>query len=199
VLPTVLRRFTAEWPSVEVQLQESAQESELAGWVESGELDLAFVQLPIEVDSLATAQLLSDPYVLLVPAGSPLIDRDRPPTMKEIAALKLIGYRDCRAMRAIEAQIRTSGRDPSFIFRSDDNSIIQGMVAAGVGAAIVPQLAVDESNDGVAMIDLSDRLQPRRIGIIWHRDRYQVPAAEAFVDTARAVGAELEEGTALAA
>ena len=36
---------------------------------------------------------------------------------------------------------------------------------------------------------------PRLIGIAWHRDRYRSPAARAFVETARAVCAELEQPT----
>src|ERR671935_276168 len=91
-------------------------------------------------ESLEVLELLRDPYVLVVRPDSPLVGRDRPPTLKEIVELRLIGYRDCRAMRAMEAQLRTTGREPSFVFRSDDNAIIQAMVAAGVGAAIAPRL-----------------------------------------------------------
>jgi DNA-binding transcriptional LysR family regulator len=192
VLPTVMQRFGAEWPSVEIQLLESGYDEELTAHVESGDLDVAFVQLPIEADSLEVLELLRDPYVLVVRPDSPLVGRDRPPTLKEIVELRLIGYRDCRAMRAIEAQLRTTGREPSFVFRSDDNAIIQAMVAAGVGAAIAPRLALDEEKDDIRAIELTSRVEPRRIGLVRHRDRYQTPVAQAFVDTARAVCAELE-------
>src|SRR6266508_5775 len=199
VLPTVMQRFSAEWPSVEIQLLESGYDEELTGLVESGSLDVAFVQLPIEADSLEVIELLRDPYVLVVRPDSPLAGRDRPPTVREIVELRLIGYRDCRAMRAIEAQLRTSGREPSFVFRSDDNGILQAMVAAGVGAAIAPRLALDEDKDDIRAIELTSRVEPRRIGLVRHRDRYQTPAAQAFVDTARAVCAEIEARQPVAA
>ena len=77
VLPTAMSRFTAEWPSVEIQLRESAHDDELAQWVERGELDLAFAQLPIDGDTLAFAELLRDPYVLVVPPNSPLVEIGR--------------------------------------------------------------------------------------------------------------------------
>jgi DNA-binding transcriptional LysR family regulator len=42
------------------------------------------------------------------------------------------------------------------------------------------------------------RLPPRRIALIWHRDRYRSPAARAFVeialDVARELAADLEPG-----
>jgi DNA-binding transcriptional LysR family regulator len=195
VLPTVVSRFTAEWPSVEIQLRESAHDEELAQLVERGELDLAFAQLPLEGEALEFAELLRDPYVLVVRRGSPLAERDRPPTLREIAELRLIGYRDCRATQMIESQLRTSGREPSFVFRSDDNGTLQGMVAAGVGVAIMPRLAIDDSDPSVTAIELTGRLQPRRVGIAWHRDRYQAPASAAFVETAGAVCAALEQPT----
>src|SRR5262245_44626041 len=47
VLPALLREFTQEWPQVDITLRESADDGELALLVESGELDLSFVVLPL--------------------------------------------------------------------------------------------------------------------------------------------------------
>src|SRR3954469_9198827 len=47
VLPRLLREFSAEWPRVDITLRESADDQELAQLVESGELDLSFVVLPL--------------------------------------------------------------------------------------------------------------------------------------------------------
>jgi DNA-binding transcriptional LysR family regulator len=40
------------------------------------------------------------------------------------------------------------------------------------------------------VLRLEDRLEPRRIGVAWARDRTRTRAAEAFVETARAVALE---------
>jgi DNA-binding transcriptional LysR family regulator len=85
VLPEVLRRFTSAWPEVEIRLTESTSDDELARFVERGELDVAFVMLPLEEGPFETLELLRDPYVLLVQAGSPLAARETPPTPAEIA------------------------------------------------------------------------------------------------------------------
>jgi DNA-binding transcriptional LysR family regulator len=193
VLPAVIARFHADWPDIEIQLKESAHDEELATWVERGEIDLAFVMLPIDSEPLETRQLLRDPYVLVVPPGSPLADRDRPPTLREIAGERLIGYRDCRSSELVQAQLRASGIEANFVFRSDDNGTIQGMAAAGVGIALMPWLTVEPSDERTLIVQLGNRMTPRLIGITWHRDRYRSPAARAFVETARAVCAELEQ------
>jgi DNA-binding transcriptional LysR family regulator len=188
-----MARFTSDWPAIEIQLKESAQDDELAGWVERGELDLCFAQLPIDSDPLETTQILRDPYVLVARAGSPLARRDRPPALKELAGERLIGYRHCRSSDLVEAQLRAAGFEPNFVFRSDDNGTIQGLVGAGVGIALMPRLTVAPTDESVQIVDIGSRMVPRLIGIAWHRDRYQSPALRAFVETARAVCSELEQ------
>jgi molybdate transport repressor ModE-like protein len=192
VLPAVIARFTTEWPDIEIQLKESAHDDELAVWVERGDVDLAFVMLPIDLEPLATEQLLRDPYVLVVRPDSKFAQLDRAPKLREIAAERLIGYRDCRSSQAVEAQLRASGLEPNFVFRSDDNGTLQGLAAAGVGIALMPRLTIEPGDDKVRFVEVGNRMMPRLIGITWHRDRYQSPAARAFVETAHAVCAELE-------
>jgi molybdate transport repressor ModE-like protein len=190
VLPTVMRRYREGWPDVEIELHESHSDLELASMVERGDLDLSFVQLPLDNPALETIELLRDPYVLIVPTGSPLAARDRPPTLKEIAEQPLIGFRECRSTAIVADQLRATGHEPHFVFRSDDNGIVQGLAAAGVGVAVVPLLTVDENDETTAVLDLGPKVAPRIVGIAWHADRYHSPAAVAFVDTARVVAAE---------
>src|SRR6185436_14132163 len=91
----------------------------------------------------------------------------------------------CRSMAAVETAIRRAGAEPEIVFRSDDNGTVQGLVAAGLGAALVPRLTLQPSEGGVEVVDMGHLLPPRLIGIAWHRDRYRTPAARAFVETAR--------------
>ena len=189
ILPAVMRRFTASWPLVDVRLTES--DRELLELVERGELDLAFIVFPLEEGPFEAVELLRDPYVLLVPADSPLAERGEPPPLREIAALPLIGYRHVRDVDRVEARLRDRGMAPRIVFRSNDNLTIHGLVAAGVGAALIPRLGVEPSHPGVIALEVGGKLPPRLIGIAWHRDRYQLPAARAFVETAQNVCAEV--------
>ncbi|MHB8643250.1 MAG: LysR family transcriptional regulator [Gaiellaceae bacterium] len=185
LLPAIVRRFKDAFPKVEIQLSESSLDDELELRLERGEVDLSFVMLPMNEAPLEAEQLLVDPYVLVVPKGSPLAGRPKRPTLREIAEQPLIGYRQCRSNVAIETAIRRAGAEPNFVFRSDDNGTVQGLVGAGIGIALVPQLTLMATDDAVEVIALGDLVPPRLIGIAWHRDRYRTPAAEAFVETAR--------------
>jgi DNA-binding transcriptional LysR family regulator len=194
ILPTLLREFADQWPQVEVLLRESGDDAELVQLVERGELDLSFVVLPVAPGPVETVELLQDPYVLVVAAGSPLAAGGKTPSLRELAEQPLIGYRTCRTTELVESRLRQAGREPHIVFRSDDNGTIQALVAAGVGMAIVPRLTVNESDESVEIVPLGDRVPPRLIGIAWHRDRRQTRAAAAFVELAKqmTVGSDLD-------
>ena len=196
VLPALFREFSGQWPDVEITLQESADDRDLIHLVERGELDLTFVVLPIDPGPYEIVELFRDPYVLVVPAGSPLASRDRAPSLRELLEHPLISNRTCRTTQRVEERLRHAGRDPHIAFRSDDNGTVQGLVAAGVGIAIVPRLTVDETDDAIRVVDLADRVPPRLIGIAWHRDRHRTRAAEAFVELAQGLTAGFDAAEA---
>ena len=179
----------------EVSLTE-AEDDVLVAALEAGDLDLAFLVLPIASAPIETTELLRDPYVLVTQTGSPLARRRTPPGFREIGRLPLVGYRSCIGARQVEARMRAAGVEPTFAFRSDDNATIQEMVAAGMGVALIPRLTVNEGDSRVTLVDLEGRMPPRLIGLAWHRDRYRPPAAEAFIDAARDLCRELEVAAA---
>jgi DNA-binding transcriptional LysR family regulator len=188
ILPELMRRFLDAWPQVNVTLTESADDEELLGLIERGELDLTFADLPLTDGPFDSIELMRDPYVLVVRADSPLAESDTPPTLREIAELDLIGHKHCRTLKQVETSFR---RPLRFVFLSDHNQTVQALVAAGVGSALVPQLTMDPEDETTALLELP-KVSPRRISIAWHRDRYRAPAAQAFAETAHAVCAELE-------
>jgi len=193
ILPEMLRRFVAAWPNVDIHLRESPDDGDLAAAVERGELDLAFVQFPIDNPSLEAIELLRDDYVLLTSPDSPLATGRRAPTLREIAEQPLIGSRTCRSSNLLLDQFHAAGLEPNYAFRSDENGVVQGLAGAGIGVALVPRLAVDENDDSVRIVELGSKLAPRIVGIVRHRDRYHSAAARAFVATALDVGRERAE------
>ena len=169
-----MREFSAAWPHVEVQLTEVLSD-DLLPLVERGELDLSFEVLPLAEGPFEAVELLHDPYVLLVAADSPLAQTRQPPTPRELAGLPLISYRNTRESMLLEELVRGHGKQPRVVFRSDDNGAVQGMVAAGLGVALVPALAVDVRDPGVVALPFGDAVPPRVLCLVWHRDRYRSP------------------------
>jgi molybdate transport repressor ModE-like protein len=192
ILPELIRRYRAEWPRVTVRLTESAADNELLADVERGDLDLSFVMPPLPEGPFAMVELMRDPWVLLVPAASRLAARRSPPSLREVAELPLIGARLCRSCEQIHGEFRARGLEPNYVFHSDENNTVHGLVAAGAGIGLIPKLAVDSNDERVLAVDLGPNVPPRVIALAWHRDRYQSPAAEAFVELAKELCTVLE-------
>jgi len=78
------------------------------------------------------------------------------------------------------------------VFRTDDNLTVMRMVGAGVGHALVPELAAEPGLDtDVEIVPVMGEHMVRRVAMFWHRDRYRSRASETFVEIAREVGAQI--------
>jgi len=186
IVPILLRRFAIAWPRVEVRLEERPADEELLNLVERGDLDLTFGIEPVRRGPFESTPLLRDPYVLVVPAASPLGAGPRPFRVRDLRGVPMVGYRSCHSVDSIDAFLRQKGVEADVVFRSDDNGTVQASVAAGLGVAIAPRLSLDPNDPGVRVIR-TDELPWRTLALVRHRDRYRSPASLAFEETAVAV------------
>ena len=193
ILPGIVRRFTAAYPGVALEVRESGNDEELFGMLGRAELELSFALLPAPEGPFDGIELLRDPYVLVVAADSPLVGAEAP-TLPEIARLPLIGFQECRQERWLESHIHAHAAKPNWVLRSDDNSTIQAMAAAGVGAALVPRLTIDPTDERTVVYELGELVPPRRLGLVWHSERSRSEAAESFIALAREVVLESDLG-----
>ena len=191
VLPEVMRRFLADWPGIELGLSEPATDPELYAAVESGALDLAFCSPPLPDGPFEMLELMSDPYVLLVPAAGGLANLSSV-SLDDLGDELLIGSNTCASGVALESELAERGFGVEYAFRSDDNGTLQGLVAAGFGVALTPLLAIAPGDDRVKALRLVPKVPLRRVAVVWHRDRNRSPGARAFIEIARDVSADVE-------
>jgi DNA-binding transcriptional LysR family regulator len=193
VLPTVLRRFAHAAPDVKVGLTDSPGDFELLTRLEHGQLDLAFAELPLPPGPFDAERLLADEYVVVVQGRSPLATARKPLALSEVTRLPLVVFKHSRSIEQAITYLRAAQRlEPKLAFRSDDNTLLQAAVAAGLGAALIPRLAAAEANPELAVLEIAEPLPPRAIAIAWHSERVLPPAATAFIELTRATCAEIE-------
>jgi molybdate transport repressor ModE-like protein len=185
VVPPLLQRLAGQWPQIDVVLVEDPSDRRLLEQVETADLDLAFAMLPLRDGPFAAVEVLRDPYVVLLAADSRIAQRMRALGPRELGELPLIGFRHSQAYP--EAFLRAHGIAARIRFRIDDNETLVGLVAADIGAALVPRLTVDPARDDVVQLEIAAKLPPRLIAIAWHRDRELAPAAADLVEIARAL------------
>ena len=184
VLPAVLSYLRRDAPRIEVDLYQSPEDAELHERVLDGRLDAAFATLPTRCGALEGVELLSDPYVLLVPAASPWAERSGPVSLREMDGSSLIGLSGCSQQPLIDNHLRALGLEPTVSLRSQDNTVVQSLVAAGFGVALVPRLTVDPLVEATAIVEIEPSLPPRSLGLLWHSDRAPSTAISCLIEAA---------------
>lgn len=142
LLPPVLAAVKRAMPGLEVTVT-IGNTADVLPRLEAGDLDVALVTLPVPAGRvLCTTRLLSDPLVALVPeADAPA--GDAPVTAAQLGQLPLILYEAGGNTRAVtDAWFRRAGITPRPVMELGSVEAIKTLVGSGLGAAVLPALAL---------------------------------------------------------
>jgi len=165
--------------------------------VEAGELDLALVYdheaLPeIAARDLERMPLLDDVFRAVLPAGHRLARRRRALELADLGGDPWIGGAPTSDWyRIVNHACRLAGVAPEVGLASDDYIAVQALVAAGLGVAVVPGLAVTHPLPGLEVRAIRSGAPVRRISAAWPRDGYHGPAVSSMLDSLRAAAETL--------
>jgi DNA-binding transcriptional LysR family regulator len=193
VLPRLLGTFRAEWPGIEIVLRESRDCADLIRAVDAGDVDVTFIEIgQHETGHLEVRPLLDDPMVFVAPVTAPEAGQ-RVVSIADIAHLPMIGTNNAGCRQIIDDAFRQASFSPTYVFRSDDNPTIQGLIGSGLAYAVLPLLTVDENDPNVAVIPIWPEAPPRRLGIAWHPERRPPLALQPFVEAAAEICRDLDK------
>jgi DNA-binding transcriptional LysR family regulator len=141
LMPVAIAAFRASYPEVELTLAEGEPE-EIAPRLRAGEFDLALLfELGEAQADLRRVELLEDPLYLALPRGHRLTGR-RALRLEELRGEAWVQTsRSSPCARHVVRCCHAAGFEPNVAFESDDYQTVQGLVAAGVGVALIPELA----------------------------------------------------------
>src|SRR2546421_2277513 len=166
LMPLAIATFRAAYPDVELTLAEGEPE-EIVPRLRAGELDLALLfEFAGESAKLAgdesRLELLEDPMFLALPPDHRLAGR-RHLRLEQLAGEPWVQTsRSSPCARHVVRCCHAAGFEPNVSFESDDYQTVQGLVAAGVGVALVPELALSSVRDHIAIRALSPESPTRR-------------------------------------
>ncbi|MCO6006031.1 LysR family transcriptional regulator [Actinoallomurus purpureus] len=172
LVPELLRDYRREHPRVTFRLSQGSSEHIEAAVIE-GRADLAITSpRPAE---LAWHPLATERLRLAVPAGHRLAGRDRL-RLSEAAGEPFILMRRGYGLRSITDELfRSEGIRPDIAFEGEEAATLRGLVAAGLGVAIVPP---GDPTPGVCEVVITGAR--RTIGLAWVAGRTRPPVAEGF-------------------
>jgi len=190
LLPKIVAAMRAASPGVRINALEADKDEELVEQLLDGAADVAFLASPIQDKRLDLIELGTDPYVVLVAASGPLAAaaRSRGFPAQALVGVPLIGQYGTEQQRHIDRGLREAGIPPRYVFRSRDNGAVQAMVRAGLGAAVLPQLAVDASDADVIIRPLDPPIPARTLYIALPKGAQPSPATQQLVALARRIG-----------
>jgi molybdate transport repressor ModE-like protein len=194
LVPRAIARFRRRYPAIELVLEE-ADPDECAHRLRDGELDIAVVYqfrldepLPPE---LRLTPLLEDRLHIALPPDHRLAHRRRI-RMADLASETWIqGVRHGSTVATLPAACREAGFEPQIAFQTDDPMAWQGLVAAGVGVAVIPQLTLPTARPDIAVRQLEAPSLVRKVSVAMPPGRYRPPAAGAMAEALAEVAAEL--------
>ena len=95
--------------------------------------------------------------------------------------------------RHVVRSCHAAGFEPNVAFESDDYQTVQGLVAAGVGVALIPELALSVVRDDIVIRALSPTPPMRQVIAAAPAGARLVPAAPAMLGILEAAAREYEK------
>jgi LysR family transcriptional regulator, transcription activator of glutamate synthase operon len=179
-VPGLLRAFRREHPHVRFTLLEGAHAEPMLDHVRSGRADLAFTSPLPPPGEFAGFTLEEQQLMVTVPAEHRLAGRTWV-RIAELAREPFVGMKPAAGLRQVTDELaQAAGFTPTLAFEGEAMDTVRGLVAAGLGVAVLPATQ-PAPPPGVVEIPLRPRAA-RRIGLIWASDRPMTPAVRTFRD-----------------
>ena len=173
IVPRAVSAFRRLRPGVRVELKLIDPPFSIHA-LRRGDIDLAiseeggFADDP-DLSGLGVERLMDDVLYAVLPADHPMATR-RAVALGDLVHedWMLVGmHGTCADSNIVLRACEQAGFEPRVAYTSDDYFAIQGLVASGMGVALVPGLALASTREDVAVRPLRGRPPYRRVGAVF--------------------------------
>jgi len=178
VVPDLIAGFRRLHPRARFQLVQNASHFILQE-LQAGEVDLALVSpLPAAGERIESKQLDSEELVLAVPPDHRFAKR-RSIRLAELRDDTFVCLREGYGLRALTDDFcRQGGFTPKIAFEGEEIATLRGLVAVGLGVAIIPAAA--SPAESTPELRITEPVCRRSIGLLWEPARYQPELVQRF-------------------
>ena len=159
LLPKIKADFKTKYTQIDIKIVEEKDTPQVEQMVCEGKADLGITILPTTKD-LDTIEVLRDNYIVLLPPNIKPFEANTPITWTQLLSIPIISYPN---QNTCFKQIQNYYQDEGYQFKPAEqvreSDTIVSLVAAGSGAAILPQLSVFHIPEGVTVCQLPKPLQ----------------------------------------
>lgn len=181
LLPTVVAHFRKNYPNVKFRLRQGTYNS-LIRDVLNGEIDLSFISPFPETHEHVTGELLlREEMFAIVPQGHVLAGHQTI-RLEQLRDDSFVMFSDEYSLRSIVLEAcAKAGFTPQIGFEGEETDTIRGLVAAGMGVSLLPEMALTEISElQPVKVRVIEPQVTRSIGLV-HRKGEKLPlVAEVF-------------------
>lgn len=181
LLPSVIAAFRGEHPNVNFVLKQGTHHVLIRELLE-GEIDLAFISpFPAERDDVEGELLLTEELKVILPAGH-LLSNYTSIRLEQLRSDSFVMFSEQYSLRSIVLDAcRKAGFVPRIGFEGEEMDTIRGLVAAGLGVSLLPEMALIETSPMMPVsIRVTEPQVVRTIALIRRRGEKLPLVAEAF-------------------
>jgi DNA-binding transcriptional LysR family regulator len=139
VLPPALKAFSKGHPEVQLDVHEMTSPNQVLALRES-RIELGFACLPVDSRDLEVRVLCEDALVVALPSGHRLARRMGSVQLSELAPEPFVAVDETVEpgwARACDVAVRRAGLHPRVVQQTDTKIALLGLVASGLGVALV--------------------------------------------------------------
>lgn len=186
-LPPILNAFRERFPDVELFLREMRPDL-VVQRLRDGQIDAGFLYLPLEDTSLAIECVSHEPLVLALPENHPLASETRV-KLQTLAKEPFILPARYGQMPGLYGQVTEWCRQAGFVPNAVQKDVwlmqtIVGLVASGMGVALVPASVRNLPRKGVVYKSVHGLSPTVKLGMVW-RHNHLSTVLHSFLETAR--------------
>lgn len=181
-LPVPLRRFTHDYPEVELDIRFMDSEAACHA-VEIGDLELAIVTLPPSpLPHLSMQTVWDDPLVFMTSPDHPLAGSKGVALKTLLKEPAVLPSSSTYTRRILEQAVREQGLSLNIAMETNYLETLQMLVASGLGWSLLPLTQLDEK---VATVGVRGMRLSRQLGAVTHEKRSLSNAAVAMIGCCR--------------
>jgi LysR family transcriptional regulator, hydrogen peroxide-inducible genes activator len=197
LMPSYTAAFAKKYPDAKLRIVEETT-SVLVEGLRNLSIDAAILALPLRYKDLELFPIRTEPLFAVLRRDHPRASA-KSLALKDLRGESFVMLRDGHCFRDLSIATCTHARiTPNIAFESGQFSSLLGMVAAGVGVSLIPEMAIDR-NVGCFYVRLSDTQATRTIVAAVLRGRNLNRVQRAFLSGFKGRAAEAHPGKASAA
>lgn len=187
-LPAIIKTFRQLHPTIEIHLK-VLDTPDFISLLGDNSIDIAFtLDIPIQNPNIITTLKIEEPVHMWASPSHPLINKKHV-SIHDLQDLPLIlTSRSCCYRKQFERELNEASITPKILLETGSLQVIKQTVLSGLGACILPQLAVQKELSYNELVQINCPVHFNIVSqLIYHKDKWLSDALKDFIEISKEI------------